>query len=145
MNLYRQIILLTLTMLVLVSSTGVAVGMHLCGGELRDITLFGAEAECPMQHKKQEAIPPCHAQKDKKASDDTCCKDNKTVLERNDVASDTNIITIHKLQDIKFLAVVNTFILQLFSPEEVVLPMYTLYASPPLARDIPVLTQSFLL
>ena len=43
MKLYRQVILLTLTLLVLVSSTGMAVGLHICGGALRDITFFGQD------------------------------------------------------------------------------------------------------
>jgi hypothetical protein len=145
MSLYRQIILLTLTLLVLVSSTGMAVGMHLCGGDLRDITFFGAEAECLMEHKQKEATPPCHPPKKTDTSDNTCCQDQKTVIERQDVASDTNVVTIHKLQDIKFLIVVNTFILQLFEPVQTVAHTYALYESPPLPRDIPILGQAFLL
>lgn len=143
MNLYRQIILLTLTLLVLVSSTGMAVGMHICGGELRDITFFGAEAECPME-KPQEQVPACHApQQD--ASDDACCEDHQMIVERLDIAAKHKDISLLKLQDIKFIAVVKAVILQWFSAETDLKPAYALYESPPLARDIPVLVQSFLL
>ncbi|RDV16168.1 hypothetical protein DXT99_05725 [Pontibacter diazotrophicus] len=142
MKLYRQVILLTLTLLVLVSSTGMAVGMHICGGELRDVTLFGTAADCPME-KQQEDLPPCHAAE--KEADDNCCEDHKVVVERTDATSEHDAITLSKTLDIKFIAAVQTIILQLFAPEAAIQPTYARYASPPLARDIPVLVQSFLL
>ncbi|TPE43012.1 HYC_CC_PP family protein [Pontibacter mangrovi] len=142
MNLYRRIILLTLTLLVLVSSTGMAVGMHICGGELRDVTFFGAEADCPMDVPKAE-LPACHASSQK--SSDDCCKDHQVKIERHDAASDHKSVTLNKLQDIKFIAAVKVLVLQWFAPEADFKPTYALYESPPLARDIPVLVQSFLL
>ena len=145
MKLYRQIILLTLTLLVLVSSTGMAVGMHLCGGELRDITLFGATADCPMEQKQQKKLPPCHAPQDKETNDGPCCADHQVVVERTDATSEHDTVTLSKSLDIKFIATVQAVILQLFAPEAPIQPTYARYASPPLARDIPVLVQSFLL
>ena len=145
MKLYRQIILLTLTLLVLVSSTGMAVGMHICGGELRDVTLFGAAADCQMEQKQQDKLPPCHAPQEKKTEDGPCCEDHKVVVERTDATSEHDTITFSRSLDIKFLAAVQAVILQLFAPEAAVQPTYANYASPPLARDIPVLVQSFLL
>ncbi|WP_162051902.1 HYC_CC_PP family protein [Pontibacter pamirensis] len=145
MKLYRQIIMLTLTLLVLVSSTGMAVGMHICGGELRDVTFFGATADCPMEQKQQKKQPPCHASKDTKANDGTCCEDHQVVVERTDATSEHDAITLIKTLDINFIAAVQAVILQLFAPEALLQPTYAQYASPPLARDIPVLVQSFLL
>ncbi|WP_299759133.1 hypothetical protein [uncultured Pontibacter sp.] len=145
MNLYRQIILLTLTLLVLVSSTGMAVGMHICGGELRDITFFGAEADCLMDmDKPQENVPACHAPQ-QAAEDDACCEDHQVIMERLDVEAKHKTLSLTKLQDVRFTAVVKAVILQLFAPEADLKPQYALYESPPLARDIPVLVQSFLL
>ena len=143
MKLYRQILLLTLTLLVLVSSTGMAVGMHICGGELRDITFFGAEAECPME-KEKEVIPPCHAPK-QAADDKACCEDHQVIVERLDVAAKHKDISVTKLQDLKLIAAVKAVVLQWFAPETDIKPAYALYESPPLDRDIPVLVQSFLL
>ena len=143
MHLYRQIILLTLTLLVLVSSTGMAVGMHICGGELRDVTFFGAEAECPME-QEQEALPPCHAAK-QEADDKSCCEDHQVIVERLDLAAKHKTFSLNKLQDFQFVAVVKAVVLQWFAPETELKPAYALYESPPLARDIPVLVQSFLL
>jgi hypothetical protein len=143
MKLYRQVLLLTLTLLVLVSSTGVAVGMHICGGELRDVTFFGAKADCPMEAAK-EKTPACHAPK-QTDDDKACCQDHQVIMKRFDAASKHTAITLHKLQDIKFIAAVKVVILQFFAPEADQNPTYALYESPPLARDIPVLVQSFLL
>lgn len=143
MKLYRQIILLTLTLLVLVSSTGMAVGMHICGGELRDVTFFGAEAECPME-KQKETVPACHAPK-KAAEDKACCEDHQVIVERLDVAAKHKILSLNKLQDIKLIAAVKAVILQFYTSDTDLKSTFELYESPPLARDIPVLVQSFLL
>lgn len=143
MKLYRQIILLTLTLLLLVSSTGVAVGVHVCGGELRDITFFGAKADCPMD-KPQKKAPACHAPQ-QNADDAACCVDHQVVLERLNATDEHKTVTLNKLQDIKFIAAVKAVILHFFASEVELKPTYALYESPPIARDIPVLVQSFLI
>ncbi|WP_299826552.1 hypothetical protein [uncultured Pontibacter sp.] len=143
MKLYRRIILLTLTLLVLVSSTGMAVGMHICDGELRDITFFGAEADCPME-KEKEVIPPCHAPK-QDADDKACCEDHQVIVERQDVAAKHKVLSLSKLQDLQLMAVVKAVVFQFYTSDKDLKPTYALYESPPLARDIPVLVQSFLL
>ena len=138
--------MLTLTLLVLVSSTGMAVGMHICGGVLRDITFFGAEADCPMEQEQQKKVPPCHATEEQQSADDEdCCQNHEVLVERSDATSEHDTITLSKSLDIKFIAAVKAVILQLFAPEADIKPTYALYESPPLARDIPVLVQSFLL
>ncbi|NDK55631.1 HYC_CC_PP family protein [Pontibacter fetidus] len=144
MKLYRQILLLALTLLVFVSSTGISVGMHLCGGELRDISFFGAEADCPMEQQK-EKLPACHKvpASDDKAKD--CCDDHTLVFEHADATADSKALILTKPLDLKFVAAFKAVILQFFAPEADLKPTYALYESPPLARDIPVLVQSFLL
>ncbi|WP_242929283.1 HYC_CC_PP family protein [Pontibacter vulgaris] len=144
MKLYRQILLLALTLLVFVSSTGISVGMHLCGGELRDIAFFGAEADCPMEQQK-EKLPACHKvpASDDKAKD--CCDDHTLVFEHADATSDSKALILTKALDLKFVAAFKAVILQFFAPETDLKPTYALYESPPIARDIPVLVQSFLL
>ncbi|MFD2515376.1 hypothetical protein ACFSRY_15995 [Pontibacter locisalis] len=143
MNLYRRIILLTLTLLVLVSSTGIAMGMHICGGELRDVTFFGTEAECPMEQEREKA-PACHAPQ-QSPDDKSCCEDHQMIIKRLDIAAKHKDITLNNLQDIKLIAAVKAVILRWYAPEADLKPTYALYESPPLARDIPVLVQSLLL
>ncbi|GAB3810751.1 HYC_CC_PP family protein [Pontibacter rugosus] len=146
MKLYRQIIMLTLTLLVLVSSTGMAVGMHLCGGELRDITFFGAAADCPMEQKQQEKLPPCHTPKEKQSKDSNdCCEDHQLTVKQLDDAASHKITTLSKLQQLKMAAVLQVVVLKFFASSTDLKPAYAFYESPPLPRDIPVLVQSFLL
>lgn len=142
MKLYRQIVLLALTLLVFVSSTGISVGMHLCAGELQDIALFGAEADCPMEAEK-EKTPACH--KVPATDDAECCDDHTLVFEHDDAASDSKSLILIKTLDLKFVAAFKAVIVQLFSFEADPKPAYAFYEAPPLARDIPVLVQSFLL
>ncbi len=137
-------LLLALTLLVFVSSTGFTVGMHLCGGKLSEISLFGATEDCPME-KQQETLPPCHQAPDAGMPLD-CCDDHTFVLANQDMASDTKAQLLAKQLDSKFFAAaVHVILLQVYGLNEGLKPAYALYASPPIARDIPVLVQSFLI
>lgn len=146
MKMIRQIILLTLTLLVLVSSTGVTVGKHLCAGELQSLRLFLDAKDCPMEQKKQTQ-PPCHNTKehsdtDQKSND--CCEDTKVVVD----GVDHNITTKAALDinpDFKFLATAYLVLANILFTEATTEASYLAYASPPIVRDIPVLVQSFLL
>ncbi|MEJ8804089.1 HYC_CC_PP family protein [Pontibacter sp. H249] len=143
MRVLHRIILLTLALLVLVSSTGISVGMHLCAGEIRDLNLYGQADECPMEQMK-EKLPPCHAPEEE-PKERSCCEDHQLTIERLDITTDTKALTPTKTLDLKFIAAVKVVILQLFAPQEELKPAYALYTSPPIARDIPVLVQSFLI
>ena len=144
MKLIRRLLLLVLTFLVLVSSTGISVGMHLCGGELQDLAFFGSEADCPMEQQKT-AQPACHNVPASDHATDNCCDDHTLVFAHADATPDTKIQLLTKALDLKFVAAFQAVILQLFAPEAALKPAYALYTSPPLARDIPVLVQAFLL
>lgn len=145
MKVIRPIILLALTLLVLVSSTGISVGMHLCGGELSEISLFGGAADCPMERQK-ETLPPCHQVPDAAATPADCCDDHTFVLENQEMASDTKAQLLAKQLDLKFVAAaVKAILLRYYGWQETLKHAYALYASPPIARDIPVLVQSFLI
>jgi hypothetical protein len=143
MKLFKRIILLTLTLLVLVSSTGISVGMHLCGGELEDLAFFGAKADCPMEQQK-ETLPPCHQVPGAGDLAD-CCDDHILVFEHSEASAATKAQLLAKTLDLKFVAAFKVVILQLFAPETERASTYALYTDPPLARDIPVLVQAFLL
>lgn len=144
MKLIRHLILLVLTFVVLVSSTGISVGMHLCEGELEDLSFFGAKADCPMEQQQQK-LPSCHNVPGSDDSASACCDDHTLHLEQADAASDSNAQLLTKALDLKFVAAFKVVILQLFAPEAEQASTYALYKSPPIARDIPVLVQSFLL
>ena len=144
MTVFRKTILLMLTLLVLVSSTGVAVGMHLCGGKLQDITFFGNEADCPMEEKQK--LPACHkAPHTSNSDEDTCCDDETIVLATGDQAANPKAVIKPSTQDLTFAATLFVVLGQLFFSEPATEPGYLAYASPPIVRDIPVFVQSFLL
>lgn len=148
MKFFRQFMLLTLTLLVLVSSTGITVGKHLCGGELQNLRLFIDAKDCPMEQKKQ-TLPPCHnsgegSHSDQKTPAD-CCQDTKTVLESIDynVFSKTHLGSNNF--DLKFVATAHFVLAHLLFPEATATTTHLAYAAPPIVRDIPVLVQSFLI
>ncbi|MBB6613004.1 hypothetical protein H7F15_18330 [Pontibacter sp. Tf4] len=143
MKLLKRILLLTLTLLVLVSSTGISVGMHLCSGELEDLAFFGAKADCPMEQQK-ETLPPCH-QVSSTGDTADCCDDHKLFFEHSEASAATEAQLLAKTLDLKFVAAFKAVILQFFALEADLKPAYAFYKAPPLARDIPVLVQSFLL
>lgn len=135
--------MLTLTLLVLVTSTGLSVGLHFCAGDIRDLSFFGKAAECPMEQQKDE-LPACHKPARQQDKND-CCNDHQFVLKGLDATSDSKAIQLTKLPDYQFLAIVHAVVLQLYFPEVTLKPAHALYTSPPVVRDIPVLVQSFLL
>ncbi|MBJ6120107.1 hypothetical protein JAO76_18020 [Pontibacter sp. BT310] len=142
MKLLKRILLLTLALLVLVSSTGISVGMHLCSGELEDLAFFGAKADCPMEQEK-ETLPPCHQVPASAAAE--CCDDHTLVFEHDNATPDSKPLLLTKTLDLKFVAAFKVVILQFFTLEADPKPAYAFYEAPPLDRDIPVLVQSFLL
>ncbi|AHM59418.1 hypothetical protein D770_05775 [Flammeovirgaceae bacterium 311] len=150
MSLIRRTILLTLSLLVLMSSISLSVGMHLCGGTIQDLALFHAAAACPME-QKQEPLPSCHQDADsddhQQASDNdmSCCQDNMIVVDGVDNAVAAKASLSFKSPHLQLIAVFHTAFLFLVPQEEAPQPVYLSYASPPILRDIPVFVQSFLI
>lgn len=146
MKLIRQIILLTLTLLVLVSSTGFAVGKHLCAGELRSISLYGLAKACPMEQPKQET-PPCHdtAHEETPQKDNNCCEDETLLIDALEHTTNAKAAIHNHVPDLKFVAAFSLTLAHLLASEATPVTSYIPYSPPPLARDIPVLVQSFLL
>lgn len=76
MKTIRTISSLLLAMLVLVSSTSFTVGMHLCMGEVQDITMSSKAEACEMERK----LPPCH-----RHLPAPCCEDEAMMHEAQDL------------------------------------------------------------
>ena len=75
MKALRTISAVMLALLVLVSSTSVMVGMHLCRDEVQNIALFSKADGC----EKEQALPPCH-----RHSTAPCCDDETIVNQADD-------------------------------------------------------------
>lgn len=78
MNTFRAISAILLTALLLVSSTRIVVGVHLCGGEVQDFALFSKGETC----EEEEKIPPCH-----RPAVADCCDNEIMVHEANEFKS----------------------------------------------------------
>ena len=92
---------------------------------------------------KAELPPSCHAIA-QEADGEPCCENHSYVLEQHDETVELSAVKILK-PELKLIALAYTFILPLLqeAPAEGVIPES--YQLPPIARDIPVLVQSFLL
>jgi hypothetical protein len=75
MKAVRSISAVILAIIVLVSSTSFMVGMHICGGEVQNIALFGKADSC----QKEKALPACH-----KHMKPACCEDEFVYHEGTD-------------------------------------------------------------
>jgi hypothetical protein len=146
MKLLRHLLLLLLTVAVLVSATGVTVGMHLCAGEINNFTLFGQAQPCPME-QKQEKLPPCHHgdAAPTEESADGCCENQTVTVDRVDVAVEGKTAASAKMQEVKLLAVVQVALAHLLAIDKTGNFSPLSYSSPLIVRNIPVLVQSFLL
>lgn len=82
MKAFRTISAMLLAILLLVSSTSFMVGIHVCGGEVRNVALFKKADGC----EKEQPMPPCH--RHSKAS---CCEDETMVHTSNDFKSSTSL------------------------------------------------------
>jgi hypothetical protein len=75
MKVIRSISAVLLAILVLVSSTSFTFSMHVCMGEVQQISLFGRADDCP----KVKALPPCH-----KHMKPACCDEETVIHESTD-------------------------------------------------------------
>lgn len=80
MKVIRIISSLCLALLVLISSTSIAVGLHVCKGDIRDVALFQKAQACE-NHKE---VPPCHRPVV------PCCADESIVHDGDDFSLKTN-------------------------------------------------------
>lgn len=75
MKAFRTISSILLATLVLVSSTSFMVGLHICMGEVQNVSIFSKADECDMEKN----IPPCH-----RKMQEPCCDDETIVHEGNE-------------------------------------------------------------
>jgi hypothetical protein len=71
----RSILSLVFAFLVLFSSTSFMVGMHRCGGEVKNVALFNHAEGCSQERQ----VPPCH-----RLDTPPCCQDVTVIHEHQD-------------------------------------------------------------
>jgi len=124
MKLFRTISSVFLALLLLVSSTSFAVGMHFCGGEVQKLSFSAAPELC----EKQKELPPCH----RHAVPD-CCDDEMVIHNGDDFSGGAPVfpIAVHASS----AAVVPDVILSEVIPSsQAVLAQFAPY-DPPLPAD----------
>ncbi len=142
---------LSLALLVLMTSVGWVLDMHYCAGELKSVSWLGKAKTCHEQAmtKSNEGCP--HHQKmmqmqtNEWSADKRDCCENKTVYVHAD--QDVDAQPIQVLQDKQFQQFLFAY-LSVFQASQSVTnhdQAYYQYRPPFIARDIPVLVQSFLL
>ena len=75
MKAFKSISAVVLALLVLVSSTSIMIGIHVCMDEVQTVAFFSKAGGC----EKEQALPPCH--RDTTAP---CCEDETVIHQGND-------------------------------------------------------------
>lgn len=127
----------------LFTATGFSVQAHSCGGEWQDVAFYSQAEECPM---KAQLPPSCHS-KQQSGGDETkmpCCENHSYQLEQHDETLEQTVVKVAK-PELRLISLAYAFVLPLLqeTPADNVIP--EAYQHPPIARDIPVFVQSFLL
>jgi hypothetical protein len=139
MKYVKHITSVILAVLVLVSSSSFTLNMHLCGGSLQSVSLIEDATPCPMEVQ----LPPCHKNIAKQKSD--CCQDSHFAFEGKDFNYSfqdlNNVTSLHSDYSVVLPYLMEVVETELASAASDYLP----YKPPILERDIPVLTQSFLI
>ena len=116
--------------MLLVATTGMAISKHYCGGELSKIEL-GMES--------------IHCCDDPQDMPDDCCEDQKITFQ----LSQEDFQLAHFDFEFSHLALIASLpyldFSALFTEQEDFSPPFDPYTSPPIAQDLPVMLQSFLL
>lgn len=149
MHFAYRITALILAALILTSSVSFAVDMHFCKGELKSISFWGKAPSC---HERAAAKITCPhhrklmAEKGEAALEKSNCCNNHTVQVEADHERQTQTATELELnpslQYFLFAYAVSLLPAEGFTDSPA---PYLNYRPPLIARDIPVLTQSFLL
>ena len=133
-----KVISIVLSVLLLLSSTGITYAQHYCG-ELEVITkvTFGEEhLSCGMVME----IPGCDDNDDK---DHHCCDNQYTAVTTDDDFAKANFdIDFNQSFAVPFVCI---FVLQQLVEYDGRINKYTLYHPPPLYKNIPVLYETFLI
>lgn len=145
-NCTYRFIAFVMAVLVLLTSIGLNIDMHFCGGQLKNISFTGKAESC---HKNSMTDCPFHKKMMAENGADnftskSCCS-NQTAYFQADLIEDIkplDVVVTPQLQQF-----VTAFVL-VFLQNQVVETnpiTFTAYSPPDISRDIPVLIQSFLI
>ena len=132
-----------MAILILVSATGFSVHAHTCAGELQDFAFYAEADNCPMEVKVVK--PSCHSEAHKfTIQEEPCCQNHSYQLEQHKETVEQASVKVLK-PELQLIALAYTFVLPLLQENSTDIVIPEAYQYPPVARDIPVFVQSFLL
>ncbi len=135
----KQLTSILLTLLLLISNTGITYAQHFCGGHqmIAKVTIGQERLSCGMAAVK-DLCDESH-----KSDTHSCCNNQYTQVEFDDTVEQPLI----EFQIIPLLDVINkAFIPDGFEIRKLQKQVvYTLYRPPPLVKDIPVFLETFLI
>jgi hypothetical protein len=139
MSSIRPIAAIFLAGLVLITSIGVTVNLHLCGGSVQSIALFVKARPCKMEMPKS-----CHGSKTQ-TKRNGCCEEESILLKGDETTAELKTVT----ELTPSFNLLNVILPVLYSLNEVdsfsASPRYAHYKPPLVERDITVFVQSFLI
>ncbi|WP_203296170.1 HYC_CC_PP family protein [Luteirhabdus pelagi] len=132
---------IALSLLLLLSSSGISYSQHFCGGMemMAKLTLGEAHLSCGMD----KAVDVCDEPSVSEPDDDSCCNTEYTSVETDDTFVKASFDVDF---DVTFAyAFVSVFVLDIQTNLDAEQPSFSEYNPPPLDRDLPVLYQTFLI
>lgn len=134
MRALRSILSLAFAFLVLFSSTSFIVGIHRCGGELKNLAIFDKAESC----EKEQQLPPCH-----RKESPPCCQDVTVVHENEDFKTDVsqNQFSAPLLQ----AAVLPVVVLTEVVPAHVIQKPFSSFDPPLRSQDLTIALRVFLI
>ena len=131
-----------MAILILVSTTGLSVHAHSCAGELQDFSFYHKAEGCAME---RQIKPSCHViGHEQSVQAEPCCENNAYQLEQHEETVEQASLKSFK-PELKLVALAYSLVLPLLQDPTVNEIIPEVYQLPPIARDIPVFVQSFLL
>lgn len=146
-RIYR-IVALMMALLMFVTSTGFAVDMHYCQGQLKTFALIGEAKSC---HEVTNPAKVCHHHAQVQQDNDSapqqtndCCNNIKYVVQ-SDLDKQTQSIHLSLIKDIEHFMMSFVLVFAGLDVLQTATTDYLNYKPPLLQRDLPVQLQTFLL
>ncbi|MFP4092397.1 MAG: HYC_CC_PP family protein [Cyclobacteriaceae bacterium] len=126
----KKIFHIALSLILLVATTGMAISKHYCGGELSKVEMGMEKIHCC---DEPQEMP------------DDCCEDEHLTYQLPQDDFQFSQFDFEFAQQALIAALPYLDFSALFAEQEDFIPSFDTYTSPPIALDLPVMLQSFLL
>jgi hypothetical protein len=137
MKLLRAILSLTLASVILASSVGVTINMHLCGGYVQSTAVFLKAESCG-------DMPMACSSASQKMKSGGCCEEKSIIVKGKETSAEIQSVTqLHSTFEL--VAVILPVLYTFVNVPAVSTPAFAHYKPPLPDRDIPVLTRTFLI